>query len=321
MNNDATAIKLDEESPIFQCIGNDLNMESFYLAIINNLHDGIYFVDAHRKICFWNKAAEQITGYSAKEIVGKHCQDGTLNHIDDEGRPLCTVGCPLFIAMDDGVQHHGHVFLQHKDGYRIPVHVNIFPVELRGKIIGAIEMFAQESPVTYDGDLVEKLSNMAMYDALTQLANRRYLQSFLKYKLEEYKRFGNLFAVLFADIDDFREFNNNYGHVVGDNVLKNIAKTVKFNMRRGDLIGRWGGEEFVGIYSLVKEEDVPLIAEKFHSLVSNTMITAQKEQLYVSVSVGITLVQKSDTSTSIINRADSLMYEAKKAGKNQVVVG
>ena len=71
-----------------------------------------------------------------------------------------------------------------------------------------------------DSNLVEHLSGIAMHDALTQLPNRRYLESFLNYKLNEYKRFGRLFAVLFADIDDFSHFNNEYGHDTGDRVLE-----------------------------------------------------------------------------------------------------
>ena len=180
-----------------------MEMDELYLSIINNLRDGIYFVDTDRRILFWNKAAEATTGYSSKEIVGKPCQSSALNHIDEEGRPLCMVGCPLFATLGDGQQRQDRVFVRHKDGYRIPIHVNIFPVRKNGEITGAVEVFTQDSPTVYEDNLVEKLSNVAMHDQLTQLPNRRYLESFLKYKMEEFQRFGSLFAVLFADIDNF----------------------------------------------------------------------------------------------------------------------
>ncbi|MBP3710778.1 MAG: GGDEF domain-containing protein [Treponema sp.] len=301
--------------------GKEIDIEALYLTIIDNLQDGIYFVDINRKILFWNKAAEKITGYSAGEVVGKYCEDSLLNHIDEEGRPLCTMSCPLFASICDCTHRQDHVFVRHKEGYRIPILVNIFPIQADGNVIGAVEIFTKRSPRVYDDNLVEKLSEIAMHDSLTQLANRRYLESFLQYNLDEYKRFGNLFAVLFADIDDFRYFNNNYGHEAGDNVLINIAKSFSQNMRRGDLIGRWGGEEFVGMYSLVKEKDAPVLAEKFRQLVLNTSIITDGEQKNVSMSVGITVVRQNDTASSIVNRADSLMYAAKKAGKNCVKVG
>ncbi|MBQ9495854.1 MAG: GGDEF domain-containing protein [Treponema sp.] len=318
---DTQKFGVEEKVPNNCVFGQEIDITALYLTIINNLQDGIYFVDTNRKILFWNKAAERITGYSAEEIVGKCCEDSLLNHIDEEGRPLCTMSCPLFASICDCTQHQDHVFVRHKEGYRIPIFVNIFPMQVDGKVIGAIEIFTKRSPLVYDGNLVERLSEIAMHDSLTQLANRRYLESFIQYKFDEYKRFGTIFAVLFADIDDFRYFNNNYGHEVGDNVLLNIAKSLKQNMRRGDLIGRWGGEEFVGVYSLVKEEDAPALAEKFRQLVLNTSVTMNGAQIGVSISVGITVVRQNDTMSSIINRADSLMYSAKESGKNRVNVG
>ena len=293
-------------------------MEELYLSIINNLRDGIYFVDQNREIRFWNHAAEQITGYSAEEIVGKRCQHSGLNHIDEAGTPLCAVGCPLFATLGDGQQRQDRVFVRHKEGYRIPIHVNIFPIRKDGEITGAVEVFTQDSPTVYEDDLVEKLSNVAMHDALTRLPNRRYLESFLQYKMEEYRRFGRLFAVLFADIDNFGRFNNEYGHDAGDAVLKNIAASIRRSVRRNDLVGRWGGEEYVGIYSVADASDLAIIGEKFRKLVQCTEVSCAAGVLNVSVSVGITMVCQEDTIDTVVERADAAMYQSKKAGKNRV---
>lgn len=298
-----------------------METEELYLNIINNLRDGIYFVDMERRILFWNKAAEQITGYSAEEIVGKQCQYSKLNHIDELGRPLCMIGCPLFATLGDGQQRQDRVFVRHKGGYRIPIHVNIFPIRKDGEIIGAVEIFTQDSPTVYEDNLVERLSNVAMHDQLTQLPNRRYLESFLHYKLEEFQRFGHPFAVLFADIDNFSRFNNEYGHDVGDAVLKNIAASIKWSVRRNDLVGRWGGEEYVGIYSGADSAGISVIGEKFRYLVGNTEVIGGEEHLHVSVSVGITAVRPGDTIDSLVARADKLMYRSKKEGKNRVTCG
>lgn len=298
-----------------------METEELYLNIINNLRDGIYFVDTERRILFWNKAAEQITGYSAEEIVGKRCQDSRLNHIDEAGRPLCAVGCPLFATLGDGQQRQDRVFVRHKDGYRIPIHVNIFPMRKEGRIIGAVEVFTQDSPTVYEDNLVEQLSNVAMHDQLTQLPNRRYLESFLHYKLEEFQRFGHPFAVLFADIDNFSRFNNEYGHDVGDAVLRNIAASIRRSVRRNDLVGRWGGEEYVGVYSGTNSAGISAIGEKFRQLVQNTEVISGGEQLNVSVSVGITAVRPEDTIDTLVERSDELMYRSKKEGKNRVTLG
>ena len=295
-----------------------MDMESLYLKIISNLRDGVYCVDTERKILFWNKAAENITGYSADEIVGKACADTNLNHIDEDGRPLCTIGCPLFASIIDGAQRKSRVFVRHKQGHRIPIQVNIVPLIQDGKTIGAIEIFTQDSPAVYEDTLVEHLSGIAMHDALTGLPNRRYLESFLNYNLDAHRLFSSPFAVLFADIDDFGSFNNNYGHEAGDAVLTNIAASVKKNTRKNELVGRWGGEEFLGIYPVAKPYDAPVLAERFRQLVLHTEIMHAGRPLSVSVSAGVTLVRPGDTAESITERADHYMYRSKKAGKNRV---
>ena len=299
-------------------LDNNMNLEDIYIAIISNMQDGAYFVDKNRMILFWNDAAEKITGYTKDEVVGKKCPESGLNHIDEEGRPLCQVGCPLFATNIDGKQRHERVFVRHKDGHRIPIRVNIFPIVNNGEIMGSIELFTQDSPTKYDDVLITKLSGMAMHDELTKLPNRRYLESFLNYKLSQYKHFGQKFAVLFADIDNFSTFNNNYGHDAGDAVLKNIAATMRKNMKKDDLIGRWGGEEFVGIFTISNEYEGTIIAEKLRAVIEQTEINCEGENLHVTLSVGVTSVKMDDTAESIVARADHLMYESKSKGKNRI---
>ena len=295
-----------------------MDKQQLYLNIIDNMHDGVYFVDTDRTIQFWNKAAEEITGYTAEEIVGKQCQNSKLNHIDGEGHPLCVVGCPLFATILDGEQRRANVFVRHKEGYRFPIMVNIFPIYEGTKIVGAVEMFTRNSPKVYEDDLIENLTGIAMHDALTMLPNRRYLESFMKFKLDEHAHFGRSFALLFADIDNFGKFNNTYGHDVGDAVLCNIATSLKNTMRSTDLVGRWGGEEFIGIYTIAKNSEAVIVAEKFRQLVNNTEVVHKDTTLSVSVSVGVTIVTKDDDMQSIVERADQLMYESKQNGKNRV---
>lgn len=295
-------------------------MESaqFYLDIINQLQDGIYFVDKNREIKFWNAAAEKITGYKADMIVGKCCQTSGLSHIDKEGRPLCSLGCPLFSTLMDGKQRQDRVLVRHRDGYRIPIHVNIFPIRQGDEIVGAVEVFTKDSPTVFEDDLIKNLANIAMHDELTNLPNRRYLESFLSYRFEEYKRFGREFAVLFADIDDFSSVNNRYGHDAGDLVLKNIAKSLNRNIRRNDLVGRWGGEEFLGVYSINAPFEIEIIAERFRWLVENTDAISNGKTIHTTVSVGITTVHKEDTIQTLVERADHLMYDSKHSGKNRI---
>ena len=299
----------------------NMDLESIYAAIISNMQDGAYFVDQNRRILFWNAAAERITGYSKDEIIGKDCPSSNLNHIDEDGRPLCQVGCPLFATNIDGKQRQERVFVRHKDGHRIPIRVNIFPIRQGDEILGSIELFTQDSPAKYDDGLITKLSGMAMHDELTGLPNRRYLESFLNYKLSQFKHFGQSFALVFGDIDNFSVFNNNYGHEAGDAVLQNIATTLKKNLKKDDLFGRWGGEEFIGIYTIGNDYEGTIIADKLRSLIEQTEINHGDEKLHVTLSLGVTVPKIEDTAESIVARADALMYESKTKGKNRVTSG
>ena len=215
-----------------------MTKEELYLSILDNIQDGVYYVDIHRKIKFWNKGAEQITGYQADEMLGLECSESKLNHIDEFGNHLCITGCPLFATNIDGVVRTERVFVRHKNGYRIPLLTTVYPIRENGVIVGSVEVFTRNSPKAYDDNLIENLSEKAMHDSLTKLPNRSYLESFLQYKLSEYQRFGKRFALLFVDIDHFRVFNNTYGHDVGDLVLTDIAKSIVNIIKKDDMFGR-----------------------------------------------------------------------------------
>ena len=221
--------------------------------------------------------------------------------------------------IQDGVVRTERVFVRHKNGYRIPLLTTVYPIRENGVIVGSVEVFTRNSPKAYDDDLIENLSEKAMHDSLTKLPNRSYLESFLQYKLSEYQRFGKRFALLFVDIDHFRVFNNTYGHDVGDLVLTDIAKSIVNIIKKDDMFGRWGGEEFVGIFSINRNYEASAIAERIRHLVENTVVTnSDGQELKVTISVGITVSKPQDTPDDIIKRADSLMYQSKHNGRNMV---
>src|SRR5512132_3811188 len=120
----------------------------FYKEIIDNLYDGIYFVDRGRVITYWNKGAERITGYQATHTIGRACRDNLLNHVSDTGVPLCMTDCPLAAVMEDGNPREVEVFVHHADGHRLPVVIRATALRDRiGNIIGAIETFSNNSSV------------------------------------------------------------------------------------------------------------------------------------------------------------------------------
>src|SRR5512140_1811850 len=107
-----------------------MKYRNLYKTIIDGMHEGVYFVDLDRKITFWNKGAERITGFTADEVLNRHCADNILVHIDAEGTQLCSDRCPLVAAMQDHSSHFvDHIYLHHKNGQRIPVTVSISAIK------------------------------------------------------------------------------------------------------------------------------------------------------------------------------------------------
>jgi diguanylate cyclase (GGDEF)-like protein/PAS domain S-box-containing protein len=293
-----------------------------YKRIIENLHDGLYFVDRDRIITFWNKAAEQISGYTAHEVVGKPCSDNILTHVDSEGNSLCFGMCPLAATISDGKPREMEIYMHHKDGHRIPVSVRIITLtDKQDHIIGGIEMFTDISNRAANELRVKELEKLALLDNLTQLANRNYLEREIQNRLEEKKRFNVPFGILFMDIDHFKKFNDQYGHHVGDEVLKFVSNNFVANSRPFDLYGRWGGEEFIGIIRNVNGKNLERQGNRLRSLTENSYLIHENEKLHVTISIGATLVSENDTIDSLIKRADTLLYNSKSAGRNCLTMG
>jgi diguanylate cyclase (GGDEF)-like protein/PAS domain S-box-containing protein len=298
----------------------DLN-ERLYKKILDNLYDGVYFVDLHRKITYWNRSAESITGYKGPDIIGRHCWDNILMHVDLKGRNICLGPCPLVRSMKEDAMLEQEVYLRHKDGHRIPVLVRASPIKNgKGRIIGAVEIFSDNSPRIDLEHKVEELQQLAMLDQLTGLSNRRYAELTIDTKLDEMRRYDWNFGVLFMDIDNFKKINDTYGHETGDKVLQMVAKTLYNGVRSSDIVSRWGGEEFVALIAHIDKQALCALADKLRILVEQSSFFAGQELVNVTVSIGGTISKKSDTVKELIDRADQFMYKGKLSGRNCVVM-
>jgi diguanylate cyclase (GGDEF)-like protein/PAS domain S-box-containing protein len=292
-----------------------------YRKLLDSLYEGVYLVDSERTIVYWNDADEQMTGYKSGEVVGKHCWDGLLMHVDSRGTSLCTNRCLLHEAMELKKSVEGKVFFHHRDGHEVPVTVRTTPIlGDRGRVLGAAQIFSDNSSTEDLGRKVRELERMALLDPLTKLGNRRYGQMNLSGKLREFKRYGWPFGVLFIDIDKFKAVNDTYGHDAGDRVLRLVAATIRNGLRSSDVVVRWGGEEFVAIVASVDEEKLRHVGEKLRVLVERSSISLEKETKSITISIGATLARKRDSSASLIKRADTLMYQSKKEGRNRLSI-
>ena len=296
--------------------------KDFYKDIIDNLYDGVYFVDRNRVITYWNKGAERITGYSASQTVGRGCRDNLLNHVTANGVQLCLNNCPLAAVMEDGTEREAQVFLHHADGYRVPVVIRATALrDGEGNVIGAIESFSNNSNLTNKRRELRELRRVAITDPLTGVGNRRHIEGRLSAVIAEFQNNASTAGLLFTDVDHFKQFNDTYGHNTGDHVLRMVAKTMRYALRATDTVGRWGGEEFVAIlYDVQGEKALLSAAQKVRALVQQSRLDVDGQGLTVTVSVGGTLLRDGDTPASFVGRADGLMYQSKQAGRNRVTI-
>lgn len=293
----------------------------FFKEILNRLDEGVYFVDLERRITFWNQGAEKIAGYASDEVVGRRCCDNILKHVDSAGRNLCEGDCPLMKSVADGTPSEGKIFLHHKSGHRVPVEVKIIPLRNdSGNIIGGVEVFSELSKTNVSMEMLEDLRKQVFIDPLTQIPNRRYLETVIHGRLDEQARYNWPFALIFLDIDHFKVINDNYGHNTGDETLRMVAKSLVSCSRSFDTVGRWGGEEFVAIIVNVDEPRLRAIAERYRIIIEKSLLAVDNGQINVTISLGATLGKAGDSLESLVSRADALMYRSKLAGRNCVTM-
>ncbi len=206
-------------------------------ALLDHLEAGIYMVDRTRRILYWNRGAERISGYTAPEVAGHFCQGDLLMHCDGAGRALCGNACPLSTVMLDGRPREIAIFLRHRLGHRVPVQVRSRAIsDSTGEIIGAVEVFEQVStPAPVDRRALEAHGCL---DPLTELPNRLYAEFKLCQTLEAFRTFGISFGWLAVQLDEVEKLEHRYGHGLVEAAVKMLARTLDNNVGRLDLLSR-----------------------------------------------------------------------------------
>ncbi len=296
---------------------------SQYKVLLDELYDGVYFVDTERRIRYWNKAAEELSGYSSAAMVGRFCYDKILCHTDDSGRELCQNDCPLQKSMDRREKCKADVYLKHKQGHRVSVSVRVAPITDNGEVVGAIEVFLDNSSRKKLQRRTDELSRMAYYDKLTGLVNRRYLEMRLEQACQEFVTFAKPHALILFDIDHFKNVNDTYGHLFGDKVICAIADTLKSKVKGQDAIARIGGEEFAVLLPETDVKGALVVAEQIRHAIEHGKIRRfdSDEQIGgISISIGIASHSKGSDLLALLDQADKALYTSKQGGRNRTSI-
>ncbi len=281
--------------------------------IVSNLHDGLYFTDRNRKILYWNRAAEQITGFTSQEVVGRSCLDNLLCHIDAEGVSLCKGLCPLASSILDGRAREADVFLHHKDGHRVPVMVRTNPLRSsQGKITGAIELFSITSTDSFLWDKLQEMQRVALIDLFTNLPNRKYLELHLNSQAAQLDRFQLPFGIASFHIENSKGFIEQHGVDAFQKLLKILADTIRHSLRPYDVVGVIDVDEFLGIYPNVDTFALHTICRRLSHLIMNSTIRLDDgSQLGFSLLTKACIAMHGEGAGALLSRLESSQLSLK----------
>ena len=304
---------MDRASPITD---RSLGRE-FYSKVLDTISDGVYVVTRDRRITYWNGGAEQITGYGAEEVLGHSCSEGILRHVDDAGRQLCLHGCPLAAVMIDGQPRRQDLYLHHKEGHRVPVTVHGQALlDPDGAIIGSVEVFSTRPGNPFADQ--RRIRDDDTLDSVTGLPARRFGEIHLQTLVTAVAEHATTLGVLYIDADHFKDVNDTFGHITGDQALRMVGQSLASALRRNDVPIRWGGEEFLVLLPGTDDNGLRATAVRVRMLVENSWMQKDDVQIRVTVSVGATMAVPGETADDLVERADQLMYASKRNGRNRV---
>lgn len=282
----------------------------FYWKLLDTMKDGVYFANKKRRITYWNKGAEELTGYRSGEVLGRGCCDNILNHIDCQGNILCENDCPINRAMEKGETIECKIYLHHKNGHLIPTIVRVNPVKnKKGDVIGAVQIFSDRSAKELFMDRIRRLEDAGYIDPMTMIPNQKYIELHLKTRFWVMNQSGLPFGILYMKIDQMEDIKKNYGMKTVEQLLKNTARTFSNNMTPLDLIGRWEEEEFIGVFRNVDKEELNKIASIYRILVEKTSFFIEDQSLTITISVSAALAQPEYNEKTIIDRAKKNLSE------------
>ena len=290
-----------------------------YLYLIETLYDGFYIVDSDLKFAVWNRGAEKLFGLGAGEALKETWSRRLGTFVDEAGREIPEKEYPLYKVMETGRPASATFNLIREDGSRESMEILSLPLlDHDGSLQGAAEIFRNLAGVKRNPGRYRELQWAATRDPLTGVANRGSLQT----KLTELhaawveKPAQSPLSIVFLDIDHFKSINDNYDHSTGDRVLIDLVQLLQDELYSGELLGRYGGEEFV---ILCPETNVAHAIERAERLRRSVMAmrVTNHPNLQVTASFGVAEIQPGDSPDSLLKRADQGLYEAKRTGRNK----
>lgn len=268
-----------------------------------------FITDANGIIEYVNDSVLVKTGYDKSELIG------SKTNIFKSGEHTDAFYKNLWDTVLSGNNYHDVIINKTKDGRLYYADLKITPLLDENQKVQ--NFVATSTDITKRIELEKKLQKLATIDSLTGICNRYKLEDAINLQIERYKRYKEPFCYCMFDIDYFKKVNDTYGHDAGDGVLKALSRMVLSHIRKTDIFGRWGGDEFIIILENTNKEKAFAIAEKVRKRVETTVI---ENKYKITISIGIVQYEEPELKEELVKKADEALYRAKENGRNQVVV-
>jgi len=279
---------------------------------LNSIGDAVLSTDILGNVVYLNVVAEHMTGWSMKEAVGRPLSE-VFQIIDGTTHKPSPNPMELAIQLDKAVGLAANCILVRRDGHESAIEDSAAPIHDRnGQVTGAVIVFHD---VSMARAVVLEMSHLAQHDALTDLPNRLMLKDRLAQAISLARRNRHLLAVLFLDLDGFKNINDSLGHSIGDKLLQSISTRLLACVRKSDTVSRQGGDEFIVLLPEVTHAaDAAISAAKIINDLKNAYSIGE-HRLHVTVSIGIsTYPDHGENAETLIKNADTAMYHAKQSG-------
>jgi diguanylate cyclase (GGDEF)-like protein/PAS domain S-box-containing protein len=299
------------------------NSERFLRTIFESIRDPFCIIDRDFRIVRANDAYLRVKGKSIDDLIGGKCYE-TLY-----GRDSVCDACVIDKTFKSGEPCLKEKFVPRPEGYGEWVEIYTYPIFMEGQEVSHVIQYVRSITDRKRSEeekrmLIERLERLSRTDGLTGMLNKRGLMERLQTEFERVKRYGGSISLLICDIDDFKYVNDLYGHSAGDNYLKLVAQAMYNSIRSADIIGRFGGDEFMVILQGVEREEAMKLAERIRSIVEDTVLKVDiMRSVKSTVSVGVATFDSTEsysvtTPEELIKAADDALYRAKNKGKNRV---
>ncbi len=286
--------------------------EKLFKLLLEGISEAVVAVDKSGAIRFHNTAALRMFG-AVDDLNGMMIE----SLVPDDLGPQHRDHRKGFMEDPATREMGGGRYLQavKRDGSLFPVEIGLSPV----RVGDSLYVVAIVTDITERKRAEELLERAARTDLLTGLANRREFNGRFDMEISRFSRTGRPFSIVLSDIDHFKNINDNYGHICGDEVLKMVADKMSGSIRRQDLVGRWGGEEFIILLTETDGEHALRLAEKLRDRIASTAFSCGETVISVTMSFGVAVYDGRLDRDEVIRVADGNLYTAKRSGRNRVV--